>query len=158
MAFCNNKCGCGRACSRQDDHGGGCDCGEHNVPVSERVTLSEDAIQKEIVRTRKAAETAEASLTSAKLWEDLAVATLELSDEKDPVQYSWGLARAEIGMRKIRARPCWVALDIEGHALLWTGAHFEYDDGQGPFRPLLTGSKEQRVASAPWIKRLVGKL
>jgi hypothetical protein len=26
VAFCNNKCGCGDDCGRQDDHGGRCDC------------------------------------------------------------------------------------------------------------------------------------
>lgn len=32
MAFCNKNCGCGNNCCRQDDHGGECDCDEHNVP------------------------------------------------------------------------------------------------------------------------------
>ena len=26
MAFCNLNCSCGNSCSRQDDHGGACDC------------------------------------------------------------------------------------------------------------------------------------
>jgi hypothetical protein len=29
MASCNNDCSCGEGCSRQDDHGGACDCGDH---------------------------------------------------------------------------------------------------------------------------------
>ena len=30
MAFCNNNCGCGKQCGRQDDHGGDCKCGYPN--------------------------------------------------------------------------------------------------------------------------------
>lgn len=29
MAFCNNDCECGGSCSRQDNHGGDCDCDIH---------------------------------------------------------------------------------------------------------------------------------
>jgi len=31
MASCNLMCLCDRNCSRDDDHGGGCDCGGHDM-------------------------------------------------------------------------------------------------------------------------------